>query len=84
MSHLILTYHYATHRTPLRPGRSRPNAFDADRNNPRPAGRVVVLGDQRGCRWLHSVNFTDFGESYHPTADGHSQAHLPVFSEYAG
>lgn len=35
-------------------------------------------------RWLHSVNFTDFGESYHPTADGHSQAYLPVFSEYAG
>ena len=35
-------------------------------------------------RWLHSVNFADFGESYHPTADGHSQAYLPTFSAYAG
>jgi lysophospholipase L1-like esterase len=35
-------------------------------------------------RWLHSVNFSDFSESYHPTADGHSQAYLPVFSSYAG
>ena len=34
-------------------------------------------------RWLHSVNFTDFGESYHPTADGHSQAYLPTFSAKA-
>ena len=35
-------------------------------------------------RWLHSVNFSDFSESYHPTADGHSQAYLPVFSAAAG
>ena len=35
-------------------------------------------------RWLHSVNFSDFSESYHPTADGHSQAYLPVFSSSAG
>jgi lysophospholipase L1-like esterase len=34
-------------------------------------------------RWLHSVNFTDFGESYHPTADGHSQAYLPTFTAAA-
>ncbi len=34
-------------------------------------------------RWLHSVNFLDFGESYHPTADGHSQAYLPVFTAAA-
>jgi hypothetical protein len=34
-------------------------------------------------RWLHSVNFLDFGESYHPTADGHSQAYYPVFSSIA-
>jgi lysophospholipase L1-like esterase len=31
-------------------------------------------------RWLHSVNFTDFGESYHPTADGHADAYYPTFS----
>jgi lysophospholipase L1-like esterase len=35
-------------------------------------------------RWLHSVNFFDFGESYHPTADGHARAYLPVFSSAAG
>jgi lysophospholipase L1-like esterase len=35
-------------------------------------------------RWLHSVNFGDFSESYHPTADGHAQAYYPVFSAYAG
>ncbi len=35
-------------------------------------------------RWLHSVNFTDFSESYHPTADGHSQAYYPVFAAAAG
>ena len=34
-------------------------------------------------RWLHSVNFTQFGESYHPTADGHSQAYLPTFAAAA-
>lgn len=34
-------------------------------------------------RWLHSVNFTDFGESYHPTADGHRLGFLPVFSAKA-
>jgi lysophospholipase L1-like esterase len=35
-------------------------------------------------RWLHSVNFADFGESYHPTADGHAQAYYPTFGAYAG
>jgi lysophospholipase L1-like esterase len=35
-------------------------------------------------RWLHSVNFGDFSESYHPTEDGHSQAYYPVFTAYAG
>ena len=34
-------------------------------------------------RWLHSVNFSDFGESYHPTADGHADAYLPTFSAAA-
>lgn len=34
-------------------------------------------------RWLHSVNFTDFGESYHPTADGHAQAYYPTFAAAA-
>ena len=31
-------------------------------------------------RWLHSVNFFDIDESYHPTADGQSQAYLPTLS----
>ena len=34
-------------------------------------------------RWLHSVNFGEFGESYHPTADGHAQAYLPIFAAAA-
>ena len=34
-------------------------------------------------RWLHSVNFTDIGESYHPTADGHADAYYPTFAAAA-
>ncbi len=34
--------------------------------------------------WLHSVNFLDIGESYHPTATGQSNGYYPVFSEFAG
>lgn len=35
-------------------------------------------------RWLHSVNFFDIDESYHPTASGQSQGYLPVFSTAVG
>jgi hypothetical protein len=34
--------------------------------------------------WLHSVNFLDVSESYHPTASGQSGAYYPVFSSFAG
>jgi lysophospholipase L1-like esterase len=34
--------------------------------------------------WLHSVNFLDVSESYHPTASGQSSAYEAVFSNYAG
>jgi lysophospholipase L1-like esterase len=34
--------------------------------------------------WLHSVNFLDVSESYHPTASGQSGAYEPVFSANAG
>jgi lysophospholipase L1-like esterase len=34
--------------------------------------------------WLHSVNFLDISESYHPTASGQSGAYEPVFRNYAG
>ncbi len=34
--------------------------------------------------WLHSLNFADISESYHPTADGHSGAYYPVFASAAG
>ena len=30
--------------------------------------------------WLHSVNWLDIGESYHPTASGHSGGYLPVLT----
>ncbi|MFJ9033302.1 SGNH/GDSL hydrolase family protein [Streptomyces sp. NPDC102274] len=32
-----------------------------------------------GSAWLHSVNWLDIGESYHPTAAGQSGGYLPVF-----
>ena len=34
--------------------------------------------------WLHSVNFLDVSESYHPTASGQSGGYEPVFSAAAG
>jgi lysophospholipase L1-like esterase len=34
--------------------------------------------------WLHSVNFLDVSESYHPTASGQSGAYEQVFSANAG
>ena len=33
--------------------------------------------------WLHSVDWSNFGESYHPTAAGQSSGYLPVFSAAA-
>ncbi|OAH15875.1 SGNH/GDSL hydrolase family protein [Streptomyces jeddahensis] len=32
-----------------------------------------------GSSWLHSVNWVNIGESYHPTATGQSSGYLPVF-----
>ncbi|MFE2730496.1 SGNH/GDSL hydrolase family protein [Streptomyces sp. NPDC059349] len=36
-----------------------------------------------GSAWLHSVNWLDPSESYHPTAAGQSGGYLPVFSAAA-
>jgi hypothetical protein len=36
-----------------------------------------------GSGWLHSVDYTNIGESYHPTATGQSSGYLPVFSAAA-
>lgn len=36
-----------------------------------------------GTAWLHSVDFLDVGDSYHPTAAGQSGAYLPVFTAAA-
>ncbi|MEU1039733.1 SGNH/GDSL hydrolase family protein [Streptomyces sp. NPDC005551] len=33
-----------------------------------------------GSAWLHSVNWLNIGESYHPTAAGQSGGYLPVFT----
>jgi lysophospholipase L1-like esterase len=33
--------------------------------------------------WLHSVNFFDIDESYHPTATGQADGYYPVFSAHA-
>lgn len=40
------------------------------------AGHELCSGDD----WLHSVDLTDLGSSYHPTATGHASGYLPVFS----
>jgi lysophospholipase L1-like esterase len=36
-----------------------------------------------GNSWLHSVNWLNIGESYHPTAAGHSGGYLPVLNSTA-
>ncbi|GGW48968.1 lipase 1 [Streptomyces lucensis JCM 4490] len=36
-----------------------------------------------GSSWLHSVNWLDIGESYHPTASGQASGYLPVFTNAA-
>lgn len=36
-----------------------------------------------GAAWLHSVNWANIGESYHPTAAGQSGGYLPVFASAA-
>ncbi|MEW2634033.1 SGNH/GDSL hydrolase family protein [Streptomyces sp. NPDC048389] len=36
-----------------------------------------------GSSWLHSVNWLNIGESYHPTAAGQSGGYLPVFDSNA-
>ncbi|MEU6482127.1 SGNH/GDSL hydrolase family protein [Streptomyces sp. NPDC047017] len=36
-----------------------------------------------GNSWLHSVNWLDIGESYHPTAAGQSGGYLPVLTNAA-
>ncbi|MHC3475503.1 SGNH/GDSL hydrolase family protein [Streptomyces sp. 7R007] len=36
-----------------------------------------------GSSWLHSVDWLDIGESYHPTASGQSGGYLPVLTNNA-
>ncbi|WP_367324254.1 SGNH/GDSL hydrolase family protein [Streptomyces sp. HUAS ZL42] len=36
-----------------------------------------------GSSWLHSVNWLNIGESYHPTASGQSGGYLPVLNNTA-
>ncbi|MGW1890979.1 SGNH/GDSL hydrolase family protein [Streptomyces sp. NPDC002004] len=36
-----------------------------------------------GSPWLHSLDWLNIGQSYHPTAAGQSGAYLPVFSSVA-
>ncbi|WSF37394.1 SGNH/GDSL hydrolase family protein [Streptomyces sp. NBC_01351] len=36
-----------------------------------------------GSAWLHSVNWLNIAESYHPTAAGQSSGYLPVFTNAA-
>ncbi|KUJ67332.1 lipase [Streptomyces albus subsp. albus] len=43
------------------------------------SGHEICSGDA----WLHSLNWLNIGESYHPTAAGQSGAYLPSFSAAA-
>ncbi|MET8564201.1 SGNH/GDSL hydrolase family protein [Streptomyces flaveolus] len=43
------------------------------------SGHEICSGDS----WLHSVNWLDIGESYHPTASGQSGGYLPVLNNAA-
>lgn len=45
------------------------------------AGHEICDG---GKSWLHSVDLSDIGDSYHPTAAGQSGAYLPAFTAAAG
>lgn len=44
------------------------------------AGHEICDG---GSSWLHSVDWTDIGQSYHPTSAGQSGGYLPAFSAAA-
>ncbi|OIJ64143.1 SGNH/GDSL hydrolase family protein [Streptomyces mangrovisoli] len=43
------------------------------------SGHEICSGDS----WLHSVDWLDIGESYHPTATGQSSGYLPVLNSAA-
>ncbi|MEU6574542.1 SGNH/GDSL hydrolase family protein [Streptomyces sp. NPDC046805] len=43
------------------------------------SGHELCTGDD----WLHSVNWSNFGESYHPTALGQASGYLPVLTNAA-
>ncbi|HEY7049011.1 MAG TPA: SGNH/GDSL hydrolase family protein [Jatrophihabitantaceae bacterium] len=45
------------------------------------AGHEICDG---GSSWLHSVDWGDLGDSYHPTAGGQSGGYLPAFTALAG
>ncbi|WP_405926161.1 SGNH/GDSL hydrolase family protein [Streptomyces sp. NBC_00035] len=59
----------------------------------RAANHGFTFGDVRGTftgheicsgsAWLHSLNWLNIGESYHPTAAGQSGGYLPVFTTVA-
>ncbi|WP_328889804.1 SGNH/GDSL hydrolase family protein [Streptomyces sp. NBC_00316] len=47
------------------------------------AGRFTGHEICSGSEWLHSVNWLNLGESYHPTAAGQSGGYLPALSSAA-
>ncbi len=42
-------------------------------------GHELCSGDD----WLHAVDITNIGSSYHPTATGHASGYSPVFTSHA-
>ncbi|SDJ94216.1 SGNH/GDSL hydrolase family protein [Streptomyces indicus] len=59
--------------------RARDHGFTWASVVPRFTGHEICSGDS----WLHSVKWTNIGESYHPTASGQSGGYLPAFNDVA-
>ncbi|EDY51866.1 secreted hydrolase [Streptomyces clavuligerus] len=59
--------------------RAANHGFDFADVVPHFTGHEICSGDS----WLHSVNWLNIGESYHPTASGQSGGYLPAFRSRA-
>lgn len=67
--------------TPTTQAAARHGFAFADVRSRFPAGHEICDGS---ASWLHSVDWGDMVQSYHPTATGRSNGYLPTFSNAAG
>ncbi|NYV76431.1 SGNH/GDSL hydrolase family protein [Streptomyces sp. UH6] len=66
----------ADHLNSVIAGRASAHGFAFGDVRPTFAGHEICSGSS----WLHSVNWTNIGESYHPKAAGQSGGYLPVLN----